>query len=651
MDQNKVVEKAEASQKRHRELTKALRGLFIGFSIMALGGLIYYIFRFSFLGVFQDPGIYYYLLAWFLPLVYLIFPARAKDIERLPYYDMVLAALTFVGYIYLFSCAAEMTLKGWEVGFPAVPVPVLIICLIEWALLLEAVRRTSGLTLTFIILFFSLYPLFANHMPDVLLGLSFDFDSTISRHFLSTASVVGIAFRTYADLVIGFMVFAVCLQVLGGGKFFIDFANALFGHATGGPAKVCVMGSGLMATMSGSVFANILTVGSFTIPTMRKAGYSPIEAGAIETCASTAGVLTPPIMGATAFVMAGLLGVSYGSIIIAAAIPAALYYWSLFWSVDAIAVKKKIFGLPREGLPKLLPTLAGGWPYILAVAVLLWLLLVYRLDKQAPWLAAALLIILALFKKDIRPSFRTVVEIIENSGKQLCELAAILAGIGMIMGGLSITGASHSLSSELLDLAGGSLILIVVLGAVANFILGMGMTITACYIITAVLVAPALIQMGLNVMAVHLFLMYWGMLSYITPPVALGAYVAGTLAGESGFKVGLRACQLGLPLFLLPFFFVFNPALVAQGTGMEILEAVLFAAAGFWLVSSGLEGYIKGMGELGVLGRWLAVMMGLLLAFPERTTSLWGLGMAVIFFAYKFMETRKASKGANTKEV
>ena len=439
---------------------------------------------------------------------------------------------------------------------------------------------------------------------------------------MSIESILGLPFRAFAQLVIGFLIFGIALQQTGGGRFFINLAFAAFGHVRGGSAKVAIVSSGLMGSMSGSVITNVLTTGQMTIPAMQKSGMEKEYAAGLESCASTGGVLLPPIMGSTAFVMATFLNVAYTTVALAAAIPALLYFFGLFVQVDAYAARKGLVGTPRDELPSLKETLKQGWFYIAAFLVLIFLLVYLQREAVAPFIATGLLLALNQLSPDYRWDLKKAGEFLVATGKLLMELLTIMAGVGLIVGALSITGLSGTLVNDLLYLAGDSTLLLLLMGAFCSFLLGIGMTVTAAYVFLAIVLAPALIQGGLDPMSVHLFILYWGMLSFITPPVALGAFAAASIAGSSALATGFKAMRLGSIIYFIPFFFVLEPALIMSGSWWETLLATAKVGIGIIFIAGALQRYLIGLGLLaregavGIIGRTLIALGGGLIALP-----------------------------------
>jgi TRAP transporter 4TM/12TM fusion protein len=377
-----------------------------------------------------------------------------------------------------------------------------------------------------------------------------------------------------------------------------------------------------MGSMSGSVITNVLTTGVMTIPAMKRVGFRPTYAAGVESCASTGGVLMPPVMGATAFVMATFLEIGYAEIVIAAAFPSLLYYLGLFLQIDAYSARYGLKGLPAEELPPVSQVLRDGWYYVFSFAMLIVMLLYLQREAQAPYYATAVLLVINQFSKH-RWSLKRFLDFADGVGRLFAELAAVLAGVGLIIGALTLTGKVGSLTYELVRIAGDSVILLLLMAAVTSFILGIGMTVTAAYLFLAVTIGPALTQAGLDKLAVHLFLMYWGMISFITPPVAIGAYAAASIAQCNPMKTGFEAMRLGSIIYFVPFFFVLNPALIGRGPLGEVMLVLVTAIIGIWLISSGLQGYLYGVGSLdggvaAIPGRALLIMGGLILALPAN---------------------------------
>jgi TRAP transporter 4TM/12TM fusion protein len=580
-----------------------------------------------------------------LPFTFLIFPnSKTSPLDRIPWYDIALFVVTFAAAIVLMRHIRKAAEAGWEFG--GAPTLVVVAGLVMWSVLMEALRRTGGWSLLLCVLPFTLYPLFAEwRWLGPFRGTQSTLEQATAYHVLSGESLLGIPIQAFADTVIGFLVFGTALMMTGAGKFFINLAFALCGTFRGGAAKVCIFASGMLGMMSGSIISNVLTAGTMTIPVMKKSGFRASYAAAIEACASTGAVLAPPVMGATAFVIAQFLNVSYADVALAAIIPAVLYYIGLFMQVDAYAARHKLEGIPRSELPPIGETLKQGWYYVFAIALLVVMLLYFKRESHAPFYATALLLVLnQLFSTDTRWTPATISRFFEVNGRTFVELVGILAGCGLLIGAFSMTGVVSSLANDLLRIAGDNAFLLLVMCAVTSLVLGLGLTTTACYIFLAILVAPALEKLGLNKMAVHMFIFYWGMLSSITPPVAIASFAAAGIAGSPAMKTGWESMWVGSIIYFLPFFFVMNPALVLQGPSpyFEALGLLSLAAIGTLFICGGIQGYQVGVGDLRRTGamewplRVALVIGGFVLATPGgginplSQPQITGLGVAIL---------------------
>ncbi|MDP6688771.1 MAG: TRAP transporter fused permease subunit, partial [Alphaproteobacteria bacterium] len=406
--------------------------------------------------------------------------------------------------------------------------------------------------------------------------------------------------RVAGNILIGFLVFGSALVITGGGEFFMNFAAALLGKTRGGPAKVAILSSGFFGSLSGSVISNVVTTGQLTIPTMKRAGYKPAYAASVEACASTGGTLMPPVMGAVAFLMAEFLNIPYRDIVIAAAVPSCLFYLALLLQVDCYAAAKGLKGQAAEEIPSMRETLKDGWFYLFSLALLVYLLVWARIELYAPYYATIVLLVSATIfrKKGRRFNFAKFRELVIESASIISSIIAILAGIGVIVGSLAFTGVGGAFSRELLGLAGGSLPFLLAMGALTSFLLGMGVTVSACYIFLAIVMGPALIEFGLDPIASHLFILYWGMMSYITPPVALAAVAAAVIARSGAMETAFLAMRLGSIKFILPFIIVLTPSLIMRGEPDAILISISACAIAVLLMSAGFEGYLYGVGKL-----------------------------------------------------
>jgi len=553
----------------------------------------------------------YAIVAIMFAMVFVVFPAyKRQDRAIVPWYDAVMFVASLAIGCYAVWYSNDIVDQAWEY---ASPLHGKIVAVFMWALVLEAGRRTGGWPIFFVVLVLSTYPIYVHLMPEVISGVPQTPLNTAAFHMFSIESLLGIPMRAFASLVFGFIIFGIALQYTGAGSFFINLAFALLGHVRGGPAKVAVFSSGLFGSMSGGPVTNVLTTGTLTIPAMKRMGFSPKYAGGVEACASTGGVLMPPIMGATAFVMANFLQISYVEVAVAAVVPSLLYYFGLFVQIDAYSARHGMKGLPREELLPVWQVLKAGWSYIFVFALLIFMLIHLQQEARAPFYATALLLIINQFDKQHRINWEKLRRFVFATGFLLAELAGILAAIGLVVGALVSTGMVGTITNDLVFLAGNNTLVLLLMGALTCFILGMGMTVTAAYIFLAIILAPALIKAGLEPLPVHMFLLYWGMLSFITPPVALAAFAGASVAKADPMATGFEAMRLGTIIYFIPFFFVYNPALLLQGPLDEIVIVCASAAFGIVLLGGALQKYLVGIGRLpdGPLGMVCQVLIAL----------------------------------------
>jgi TRAP transporter 4TM/12TM fusion protein len=618
---------------RYDSLPPVLKICFIFMSTIGVALAVFYVFSFSIKGkTLLNVAYYYLLIAIFSSCVFLILPASKRQKKKLPWYDLVAAALTFVISMYFCLHSWDIAYIGWANPTSFNFVLGLILC----PLVLEGGRRMAGPFYTGMCIIFGAYPLFASLMPGIFYGRSFSVVRTIGFHVFGSDGLVGLPTKVVGEILIGFLLFAGVLLASGAGKFFIDLALSILGGFRGGPAKVAVLSSGFFGSLSGSPISNVVATGSITIPTMKRLGYPAHYAGAIEACASTGGVLMPPVMGAVAFITCTLLGREYADVAIAATIPAILYYFGVLMQVDAYAAKVGLKGIPREELPSLRRTLKAGWPFIAVFIFLLWGLLYMRWEMMTPFYASGLLLILSYFSKKTMLTPKRIIDALIRVGTLVTQSMAVILPIAFIVGGLTVTGTSASFAVGLVSLGGGNVLVVLLLGVVACYLMGMAGMMISAYIFLAVTLAPALLQISdLNVLAIHLFIIYYTMLAVITPPVAVAAFIGAAIAGSDPLKTSFQAMRLGVVIYFIPFFFIYNPALIFSGPLSETLYLFGLALLGILLISAGMEGYIWKIGSIELLPRPFLVIGGILITFPEMKTTLIGaiLSLAAIVFA------------------
>jgi TRAP transporter 4TM/12TM fusion protein len=636
-DEEKQLPKFEIT--RYQNLAPILKVFFLILTVSGVSIVIYYLFGFRFLGVPIDAAYYYLLMAFYLPSVFLIIPASKKD-KRVPWYDVLLSILTFGIALYFVFHAWDIRTVGWV---PTTPFNFLL-SVIFFFLVIEGGRRGGGFIYSMVTLILGLYPIYAFYLPGVLFGKSYPLTWMFPMHIFTPEGLIGVPTQVIGDYIIGYLIFAAILIASGAGDFFIKFALVTCGTFRGGPAKVSVVSSGFFGSISGSVIANVVATGSITIPMMKRLGFTPHYAGAIEACASTGGILMPPIMGTVAFVMAAFLGIEYRQVCIAAAIPAILYYFALIMQVDAYAARVGIKGIPCKDLPSIKETLQTGWPFLSVLLFLLWGLLYMGWETKTPFYASGLMLVLSLFRKDTMITPQSMIENIVEIGKLVAQTISIILPIGFIICGLTITGVSMAFTTGIVNIGGANVFLTLLLGGIACYILGMAGMMVAAYIFLAITMAPAVIQAGhLNVLSVHLFIIYYAMLAGITPPVALAAFVAASIAKADPIKTALQAMRLGIVIYFIPFFFIFKPALILQGSITETLYLFPLSLVGILFIVVGMEGYLWGFGKISAIARPIFVIAGFLVVFPEWITTITGAILALIGLAVVLI--RKRAKG------
>lgn len=534
------------------------------------------------------------MLAVSLALVYLHLPAKRKGEprSRVPWYDWVCAVAGLAAGLYLafkIPVLADLILMRPPDGVIAGAILIV--------LSVEALRRASGWALPIIICLFVLYGLLADYVPDPLTGRSSDVQKLSAYLAIDLNGMLGLPIIVASTVIVAFLLFGALLSATGGAAFLSDLSLALMGTYRGGPAKIAVLASSLFGAISGSAVANVVASGVITIPWMKRAGYSPARAGAIEAVASTGGQLMPPVMGASAFLIAEFLQIPYSEVLLAALVPAILYYLALFILVDLEAGKAGIAGIPRRELPKAWTVIKSGWHFFIPFAVMIYALFSLNWQPQMAVLAAiAALIVLSLAfgYKGQRPTLQAMAETIYRTGFGAIDIIVICAGAGIVIGILSVSGLSFSLTFTLVQIGQDNLLLLLLIAAVICIILGMGLPTVGVYVLLAALVAPAIIELGVEPIAAHLYVMYFGLLSFVTPPVAVAAFAAASIAKADPLKTALHAMRFGWTAYIVPVLFVFSPALVMQAGAVETLIATVTALFGVFLCSAGLVGYLAG---------------------------------------------------------
>jgi TRAP transporter 4TM/12TM fusion protein len=552
--------------------------------------------------------------------------------------DCFLSLLSVVTTLYLIK--RELSLLQIVVGTTLDLIAGVIILI----LVLEATRRTLGWSLVIIPVLFLMYGYMGPYMPEVIRHGGFKLDYIITWIALTPRGIFGTALYVCSTVIVLFIAFSSFLRISGAIKFFNDLPFAIFGRVRGGPAKIAVVGSSLFGMLSGSVVANVSAIGTFTIPLMKRSGYTATMAGAIEAVASTGGQIMPPVMGTAAFVMAEILDIRYWDVCVAAFIPAFLYYISLFIAVDLEAVKRGIKGISKKELPNFKETLIEGWYLLPSLILLIYLLAIGWSPMKSCLYAIFLTLILSLFSKKYRMGPRKIFEALVQISKDMILVTIACASAGIIIGMVGLTSLGVGIATVLESVAGKHILLLLLLSMVLCTIFGMGMTTLAAYLILALLVAPVMVKLGLQPIAAHLFIFYYACLSMITPPVAIGAYAAAGVADSDPMRTGFVAWRIALLAFIIPYFFVFNPVLLMKGTPIEIIIAFLTATIGTVCFGMMIDGYLYTQGRIGLIERVMVGLGGLALVHPGHFTDIVGIVLISIVYVFNIMK-KKLFKG------
>ena len=558
----------------------------------------------------------------------------------------VIASLVLCGYV-------ALRYEHLTLDMAFLPLDAILISTLLIVLIMEASRRTNGWGFVSMIAGIAVYVYISPHLSGDFQTRYVSPERMITYLGLDLNGAIGNILQVAVLVVIPFTILGQVLARTGGADFFADISMAAMGRFRGGAAKIAVVGSALFGMISGSAVSNVLAVGIVTIPTMVKSGFTPHRSAAIESVGSTGGQLMPPVMGAAAFIMAEFLQVPYGAVCVAAAIPALLYYLCLFFHVDLEAAKHKIGAAKIAEAPAVSEVLKSGWHFLVPIAFLVFALMYPELSNLTPEKAAiystAILIVLAMIfgYRGKRLGVMDMLKAIMETGRVSLDIILIGAAAGIMVGIMSISGLAFSMTIQLLALAAGNVFLLLLLIAVLAFILGIGLPTVSVYILTATLLAPALVKLGVTPMAAHMFVMYNGILSMITPPVAFAAYAAANIARTDGWTTGWMACVVGWSTFILPFLFVLTPSLLMDGSWTEIILNFSRVAFGIWLGTIAAVGF--SFARLNPLGRAIYAVISLAVVLPPETFvgAIWinaaGLTAAIVVLAIDWMRGKKGA--------
>ena len=623
---NDILDKIENNAKT-REFTGipylVLKILFVAFSLFCI-----FIVRFSTADTRVIRALFVGFMVFFVYILYPIKKHKSYRINYVPWYDLVLG---FTGlFCYLnFAINSEKIIKMGII----LPQYLIIIGLIGLIITLEACRRVTGLPIVIVSIAFILLSLTKSSLK-----------LNVANLFYTTQGLIGTPISACINYIAMFIIFGSFLERTGVSNFFIELANSIAGSSIGGPAKVSVISSALCGMVSGSSVGNTVTTGAITIPLMKKNGYKPEFAGAVEAAASTGGQIMPPIMGAAAFLMIEYTNCEYSYIALRACLPALLYFAGIFISVHLEAKKLKLKGIPKENLPKFKDVFLRSW-YLLLPLVVLTFLIIHNTMSNAALVAIGLTMILSMIddyeSKTIYEKFfkmvRTSIDALENGAKSILSVGIACAVAGTIAGSITTTGMGLQLTSSIATIAHGQIIIAMFLTMLTCIILGMGVPTTANYVIMATTCAPILTNMGMGVLAAHMFVFYFGIVADITPPVALAAYAGSAIANASPIKTAINATLLAIAAFIIPYVFGLSPAMLfIDTTPIEVILIIITSLIGIFGVSSGIIGYINN--ELSVIGRIVIILGGLMLIFPGIFTDLIGI---VIVAGSVFINTMK----------
>ena len=583
-------------------------------------------------------------LAFVMALAYLLFPMK-KDMpkDKLPWYDVIIAIVGACSWLYISINFDSLVRRAGIYNTTDI-----IIGIVGILILFEACRRIVGTPILIISLVFIVYALFGAYAPGFLNHRGYSIQRLVSHLYYNTEGIMGTPIGASATFIFLFIFFGALLDKTGIGQFFIDICNAIAGSYDGGPAKVAVLTSAMFGTVSGSSVSNTVGTGSFTIPMMKSLGYRPEFAGAVEASASTGGQLMPPIMGAASFLMAESLGIPYKEVAKAAIIPAILYFTGIFIMVHLEAKKTGLKGLSRDSLPKIGELLMKKGYLVIPLATIIYF---FVLGKTAIYaglmgiIAAGLVAIInsivdIILKRERSFTFNDLIDVFVNGARNIISVAVACAMAGIIIGVITLTGLGLKIGAGLISISGGISILLLMLTMISSIILGMGVPTTANYLITSTIAAGAIIGLGFEPLAAHMFVFYFGIIADVTPPVALAAMAGAAIAKSDPLKTGFEATKLSIGAFIIPYMFIFNPQiLMINTTFVEVIPILITSLIGMFGVSAGLDGYV--FRKCNFIERILFIAAGLLSIYPEFYTDIIGIGLIAALIILQIITRKK----------
>lgn len=576
-------------------------------------------------------------VAMMLALTFIMYPfsAKSKFKRTVAWYDWILVALSFAAPIYVWTQFIGVVERAGRPNQMDMIMATLLVVLV-----LEAARRCGGWALPILSLIFIAYGLWGRNLPGMFAHRGYTWASLSNHFFANTEGIYGTSVSVASSYIFLFILFGAVMNKSGMGKFFNDISLALAGHTKGGPAKVSVIASGLLGSINGSAVANVVTTGAFTIPLMKKTGYSAEFAGAVESSASVGGQLLPPVMGAAAFIMAEMLGVRYSEIIVCAAVPALLYYAGILVQVQLRASKDGLMGIPRDKLPRAGAIMKEQGHLLIPIAFLLIMLFFSGTTVIfSAFYTIIVTILVSMLRKSTRMSLKDIIDALAEGAKSTVAVAIACACVGMIIGVSSKTGFGLNMANAIIALGGKSLIFTLVFSMITCMILGMGLPSIPAYIITATIAAPALAKLGVSEMAAHLFAFYFAMFANITPPVALASFAAAGLSGGNAVKTGLQSVKLSIAGFIVPYMFVYSPQLLLINTTLlEGIWVTIAACVGVFMIGAAVEGYL--FARINLLFRAMLFVGALLLIDTGFWTDVGGCAILAVVMVWQYSFAR-----------
>ncbi len=579
-------------------------------------------------------------IALVLFLAYLLYPAKKdapKNTNKVPIYDIVLAFVSAGSFLYMGVNYEQLVAQAGN--YTQIDIAVAMVAIV---LLFEACRRVVGVPILVVVGCFIAYAYFGNMIPGTFGHRGFTLQRIATHLYFTTEGIIGTPLAVCSTFIFLFILFGAFLERTGVGQFFIDIANSIAGKATGGPAKVAVISSALQGMITGSSVANTVGSGSFTIPMMKRMGYRPEFAAAVEAAASTGGQIMPPIMGAAAFLMAEMTGIPYSNIVIAAVIPAFLYFSGIMIMVHLEAKRYGLKGLPPEEIPNFFKLMFNYWYLLLPLIVLVTMMMTGYTPARSALVAIVVAIVVSMFRKETRMSPQTFLDALEGGARNIIGVAIACSVAGCIVGIVTLTGIGLKLAGGLLSLSGGNVLLALFFTMIASIVLGMGVPTTANYVIMATITAPVVLKLGIDLLPAHMFVFYFGIVADITPPVALAAYAGSAIARSNPLKTGVQATKLAIAAFLIPYVFALNPSLLLVGsTPLQVVSVTITAFIGMFGVASAVEGYL--FANMNPIIRIIALAGGMMLIIPGAATDAIGVVLVLLVVAFQKARSKKAN--------